>query len=509
VKCGAARLVEARASGTADVVKEAIECASCRATYDVIWGTPFLGHYEASDVLGLFEIASNAREDNLYASRQDAERIERLLRRYEETDDKEAFTSACPDDFVRAPWFQNRYIEYLGFKTIAEGVRFSGRAVLDVGAGSGYDTCRLVQLGAQVTALEYNPMLIRRGLGVAPEARWIGGFAHVLPFENDTFDVVCCNAALHHMRDVPAAMHEMLRVLKPDGWLLTSGDPFRADHGNDDVELDVFDEHPAVLLGVNESVPTFGRLVETLVAHESRLDVELHTLALFGIRGRVAQLMARLLRKRSWRLNERRRLANARGSLAMKVRVTRRLNLHARTQAATVLRAGDYADVLSNYDAAVASLVPLLPTAFVDRPFPGDRQAKFELLNGWQRPRSERDYRTGYRRARWFLTRPEDADMLRFAVKGPRSQADASLLVQIDGSQAAAVALRPDGWLDVEVSVARVAPRERFVCELRVVLREAADDAPFDDYRFEVKGRQFVAQAKPVREAGRPEVASS
>jgi SAM-dependent methyltransferase len=133
-------------------------------------------------------------------------------------------------------------------------------------------------------------VLIRRGLGVAPEARWIGGFAHVLPFENDTFDVVCCNAARHHMRHVPAAMHEMLRILKPDGWLLTSGDPFRADHGNDDVELDVFDEHPAVLLGVNESVPTFGRLVETLVAHESRLDVELHTLALFGIRGRVTQL---------------------------------------------------------------------------------------------------------------------------------------------------------------------------------------------------------------------------
>jgi hypothetical protein len=163
-----------------------------------------------------------------------------------------------------------------------------------------------------------------------------------------------------------------------------------------------------------------------------------------------------LLRKRSWRLNERRRLANVRGSLAMKVRVTRRLNLHARTQAATALRAGDYADVLSNYDAAVASLVPLLlPAAFVDRPFPGDRQTKFELLNGWQRPRSERDYRKGYRRARWFLTRPEDADMLRFAVKGPRGQSDASLLVQIDGSQAAAVALRPDGWLDVEVSVAR------------------------------------------------------
>ena len=141
-----------------------------------------------------------------------------------------------------------------------------------------------MQAGGRVTAFEYNPVLIRRGTSVVPEARWIGGFAHVLPFESETFDFVCCNAALHHMRDVPGAMHEMLRVLRPGGGLLTTGDPFRADSSGDEFEFEVFDRHPDVLLGVNESIPTFGELMEVLVSNEDRLNVRLLTSSLHGAR---------------------------------------------------------------------------------------------------------------------------------------------------------------------------------------------------------------------------------
>ena len=68
----------------------------------------------------------------------------------------------------------------------------------------------------------------------------------------------------------------MLRVLRPGGWLLTSGDPFRPDHAGDEHELEVFERHPAVLLGVNESIPTLEELVATLVSHQESLDVELN-----------------------------------------------------------------------------------------------------------------------------------------------------------------------------------------------------------------------------------------
>ena len=53
----------------------------------------------------------------------------------------------------------------------------------------------------------------------------------------------------------------MLRVVRPEGWLLTTGDPFRPDGSGDETEFEVFNRHPDVLLGVNESIPTFGKLL--------------------------------------------------------------------------------------------------------------------------------------------------------------------------------------------------------------------------------------------------------
>jgi SAM-dependent methyltransferase len=472
-------------------VKGAIACSSCQTTYDVIYATPFLGHYEALDIIGLFEIAANAREDNSYATRLDMERLDSLLHRYDESHDKPAFASTCDDDFARAAWFQNRYTEYTQFKSLARGVRFVDREVLDVGAGTGHDACRLLRLGARVTALEHNPMLIRRGRSVVPEARWIGGFSHALPFENETFDIVCCNAALHHMRDIPAAVQEMLRVLRSGGWLLTSGDPFRPDHAGDEHELDVFDRHPAVLLGVNESIPTLEELVATFVSHRDRLDVELHAPAVIKPGGRARRLTTRLFGKETWQLDEREGLADAGGAVAMKARVKRRLPVGPRMQAVTILRAGDYAEVLSDYDASLATLVPLLADSFVDMPFPGDRQTKFELLNGWQHPRAGEPHRTGYRRARWFLTRPDDADTLRFSVASTKRGVDSSVIVRIDGVSAVNDRLRSGQWLEVNAVLADVPTTTRFVCEIEVVPADAVD-AQFDDYCFAVKDRRFA-----------------
>ena len=454
-----------------------------------------MGTIESDDILGLIEIAANAREDNLFVSRQDVERIESLLQRYHEAADKQAFVSECPDPYVRAPWFQNRYTEYSAFFALAKGIDLADRDILDVGAGSGYDAWRLMRAGGRVTAIEYNPMLIRRGRTVVPEANWFGGFSHVLPFKNETFDIVCCNAALHHMRDVPKAMHEMLRVLRPGGWLITTGDPFRADHSDEDHEFDVFDCHPDVLLGVNESIPTFGSLVGTLVAHKDQLDVSLITSALYGMRMSAWRQHENIFDIREWPLDARRSLATASGSVSMKVRPKVPLHLETANQDKIALRAGDYAGFLTDYDAAVTALVSLLPTAFVDRPFPGERQAKFELLNGWQKPQPGKEYRTGYKRARWFLTRPEPAGALRFLVKRLKDGApgEPSLQVLVGGRSDAVVAatLAADRWLEILIPLTGIPPATRFVCELRVSVAEPAL-AQFEDYVFAVKERRFV-----------------
>ena len=218
---------------------------------------------------------------------EDVERLEGLLQRYQDAADRSQFLATCRDQFSQhAPWFSHRYAEHSAFYSLSKNIDFADRDVLDVGAGTGDHTWRLVQAGGRVTAFEYNPVLIRRGRSVVPEARWIGGLAHVLPFGSETFDIVCCNAALHHMRDVPDAMHEMLRVLRPGGWLLTTGDPFRADASGGETELEVFDNHPDVLLGVNGFIPPFGELVQALVSNRNRINVRFLTSSLSEVRTR-------------------------------------------------------------------------------------------------------------------------------------------------------------------------------------------------------------------------------
>jgi SAM-dependent methyltransferase len=473
-----------------EVLAGAIECSGCGVTFDVIWGTPFIGHYEPDDIMGLIEIAANARGDNPGGSRQDLERLEGILRRYHEARDRSAFLAKCSDDFAHAPWFENRYTEYSAFRSLAKGIELADRDILDVGAGSGQDSWRLVQAGGRVTAVEYNPMLIRRGRLVVPEARWVGGFSHALPFESETFDIVCCNAALHHMRDVPQAIREMLRVLRTGGWLLTVGDPFRADDSGEDTEFEIFDRHADVLLGVNESIPRFDDLVQTLVAYEDRLDVRFLTSALYGMSERAFRFLKRS-NQREWPFAAKERLAKTAGSLSMRAHVRKPLGLTGQTQGRETLRSGAYADLLADYDAAVAALVPLLPGSFVDCAFPGERQTKFELLNGWQKPEPGQDFRTAYRRARWFLTRPAEAHALRFRVRSAeRGRFGGSLEVYAAGSLAATVTLG-NQWSETSVALDDVASETRFVCELHVVLPDITN-AEFDDYRFAVKDRQFV-----------------
>lgn len=41
-----------------------------------------------------------------------------------------------------------------------------------------------------------------------------------IPFTENTFDVLICNHVMEHIDDEPKALHEILRVLKPNGWAI-------------------------------------------------------------------------------------------------------------------------------------------------------------------------------------------------------------------------------------------------------------------------------------------------
>jgi malonyl-CoA O-methyltransferase len=59
-------------------------------------------------------------------------------------------------------------------------------------------------------------------LPTAPLGRYLVGDAHHLPFEANTVDLLWSNLAFHWFDDVPAAIAEWYRVIRPDGLLMFS-----------------------------------------------------------------------------------------------------------------------------------------------------------------------------------------------------------------------------------------------------------------------------------------------
>jgi SAM-dependent methyltransferase len=99
------------------------------------------------------------------------------------------------------------------------------RRVLDFCAGSGWITEWLNRLGYDVSAIDINEdvgnCLRLRGevdARVDPASiQFRHADGHVLPFETGTFGHTCSFDSLHHMRDYPASLSELARVLAPGG----------------------------------------------------------------------------------------------------------------------------------------------------------------------------------------------------------------------------------------------------------------------------------------------------
>ena len=188
-------------------------------------GVPYFGDFEEEDALGLIEIAANLKTGAKFNTTPSiVEEWEEMLELYHKAPNKSEFVAS--NALAQSPYLLNRYGEWKEVSALTEDLNLAGKKVLDIGAGVGWDSHRLTLMGAHVTALEYSPLLAESGMESFPNIRWIGGFSHILPFKNQSFDAAFCNAALHHMRDIPSAISEALRVLKPGGTLITTCDSF-------------------------------------------------------------------------------------------------------------------------------------------------------------------------------------------------------------------------------------------------------------------------------------------
>ena len=105
---------------------------------------------------------------------------------------------------------------------------------LEIGSGTGYFSLNLVQLGAveRLTATDISPGMLER-LTATAEALGLDNVnpvvteAEVLPFEDESFDLVFGHAVLHHIPDLERAFAEFRRVLRPGGMIAFAGEPSR------------------------------------------------------------------------------------------------------------------------------------------------------------------------------------------------------------------------------------------------------------------------------------------
>ena len=133
--------------------------------------------------------------------------------------------------------FDERCIDYARdrFAHVAGTAGWPYRTSLELGCGTGFFTLNLKLAGVidECHVTDLSPGMVdvarrnARALGFEVEGRVAD--AELLPYADDTFDVVIGHAVLHHIPDLDLAFREILRVLKPGGRFVFAGEPTR--HG--------------------------------------------------------------------------------------------------------------------------------------------------------------------------------------------------------------------------------------------------------------------------------------
>jgi ubiquinone/menaquinone biosynthesis C-methylase UbiE len=97
----------------------------------------------------------------------------------------------------------------------------TGRRVLEVGCGAGFDAYAFCHHGADYFGVDLAPANIertRRHLALyGYQAQVLEADAEELPFPDAGFDAVFSNGVLHHTPDIRAALREVHRVIRPGG----------------------------------------------------------------------------------------------------------------------------------------------------------------------------------------------------------------------------------------------------------------------------------------------------
>ena len=134
----------------------------------------------------------------------------------------------------RAPWWDERAETWAAtpdrvadLRRTAAALRLGpGAALLDAGCGSGQFAIAFASLGCRVTAVDLAPEMLRRArahaAALGADVAWREGDLTRLADPPVAYDAVHARVSLQFVPDLPAALRELRRVLKPGGRLYAS-----------------------------------------------------------------------------------------------------------------------------------------------------------------------------------------------------------------------------------------------------------------------------------------------
>lgn len=93
-------------------------------------------------------------------------------------------------------------------------------SLLDVGCGTGTILAMVLSenKSAKISGIDLSEeMLKKASANLGDKAELVNGDSDNLPWKDNTFDVIVCNASFHHYPQPEKVLAEMRRVLKPNG----------------------------------------------------------------------------------------------------------------------------------------------------------------------------------------------------------------------------------------------------------------------------------------------------
>lgn len=178
--------------------------------------------------------------------------------------------------------------------------------VLDVGCGHGGSLTRLIQLGfppGNVHGIDILPERIREATETFPNSNFVCDDAASMPYESDSFDLVMESTMFVQLTDEQLSQEisrEMLRVTKPDGYILLID--WRYGRPRDKTYLALSNKRIAKLFSVGSASDVVCQQSGALVPPIGRAVSKYLPSAYFLLRGMFPVLVgskATLLRKRS------------------------------------------------------------------------------------------------------------------------------------------------------------------------------------------------------------------